>query len=127
MSYSDNISRLTRLTSILLKLKANAYISIEKLSENFEVSKRTIYRDIISLEKAGVPIVQYEGKGIGIAEGYNLPPIMLTETEANALIFGEKLISKTKDESLIKEFTNATDKIKSVLRDSQKENKNTSP
>lgn len=54
-------------------------------------------------------------------EGYRLPPIMFTEEEANALIFGEKMIAKTKDESLIKEFIKATDKMKSVLRSSEKE------
>jgi len=54
-------------------------------------------------------------------EGYNIPPVMFTEEEANAIIFGEKLIDKTKDDSLIKAFKNATDKIKSVLRNSEKE------
>ncbi|HBH23294.1 MAG TPA: DNA-binding transcriptional regulator [Cytophagales bacterium] len=121
MAYSDNISRLSRLTAILLKLQTNTSVSVERLSEYFEVSKRTIYRDLASLEQAGVPIIHIEGKGYGLMEGYRLPPIMFTEEEANALIFGEKLIAKTKDESLIKEFNKATDKIKSVLRNSEKE------
>lgn len=121
MAYSDNISRLSRLTSILLKLQANSFVNVEKLANQFEVSKRTIYRDLKSLEKSGVPIIQIEGKGYGLMEGYNLPPVMFTEAEANALIFGEKLISKTKDESLIREFRNATEKIKSVLPSPEKE------
>ena len=62
-----------------------------------------------------------EGKGYGIMDGYLVPPVMFTEAEANAIIFGEKLIAKTKDESLIKEFNTAIDKIKSVLRNSEKE------
>lgn len=121
MAYSDNISRLSRLTAILLKLQASTSISIEELAEHFEVSKRTVYRDLTSLEQAGVPIIQIKGKDYGLMEGYRLPPIMFTEEEANALIFGEKLIAKTKDESLINEFIKATDKIKSVLRNSEKE------
>jgi len=121
MAYTDNISRLSRLTAILLKLQPKTTISVEQLSKNFEVSKRTIYRDFASLEQAGVPIIQIEGKGFGLMEGYRLPPIMFTEEEANALIFGEKMIAKTKDESLISEFIKATDKIKSVLRNSEKE------
>lgn len=124
MAYTDNISRLSRLTAILLKLQAKTYVSVEKLSEYFEVSKRTIYRDFASLEQAGVPIIQIEGKGYGLIEGYRLPPIMFTEEEANALIFGEKMIAKTKDKSLINEFNKATDKIKSVLRNSEKEKAN---
>ncbi|SEJ82936.1 WYL domain-containing protein [Cyclobacterium xiamenense] len=46
---------------------------------------------------------------------------MFTEKEANALIFGEKMIAKTKDQSLIYEFIKATDKIKAVLRTSERE------
>ncbi len=104
-----------------MKLQAKTSVSVEKLAKHFEVSKRTIYRDLASLEQAGVPVIQIEGKGFGLMDGYRLPPIMFTEEEANALIFGEKMIAKTKDESLIKEFTKATDKIKSVLRSSEKE------
>ena len=121
MAYSDNISRLSRLTAILLKLQAKPHVSVHQLAEQFNVSKRTIYRDLSALEQAGVPIMHIEGKGFGLMEGYRLPPIMFTEEEANALIFGEKMIAKTKDESLIKAFCSATDKIKSVLRESEKE------
>lgn len=121
MAYSDNISRLSRLTSILIKLQSKSFVSVYHLAEQFEVSKRTIYRDIISLEQAGIPVIPVEGKGYTLMEGYSIPPVMFTESEANALIFGEKLIAKTKDESLINEFTKAIDKIKSVLRESEKE------
>lgn len=121
MAYSDNISRLSRLTSILLKLQSKPYVSVQQLVEQFGVSKRTIYRDLTALEQAGVPIVPIEGKGFSLMEGYNIPPVMFTESEANALIFGEKMIAKTKDESLIQEFSKAIDKIKSVLRSSEKE------
>lgn len=121
MAYSDNISRLSRLTSILLKLQSKPYVSVKQLVGEFGVSKRTIYRDLTALEQAGVPIVPIEGKGFSLMEGYNIPPVMFTESEANALIFGEKMIGKTKDESLIQEFSKAIDKIKSVLRSSEKE------
>lgn len=121
MAYSDNISRLSRLTAILLKLQSMPVVSVEQLGEQFTVSKRTIYRDLISLEQAGVPIISEEGKGYSLMAGYNIPPVMFTESEANALIFGEKLIAKTKDESLINAFNKATEKIKFVLRDSEKE------
>ncbi len=121
MAYTDNLSRLPRLTAILLKLQAQSAVSVLRLAEHFGVSKRTIYRDLAALEQAGVPIVSIEGKGYGLMEGYRLPPISFTEEEANALIFGEQLIAKTKDSSLIQAFNQATDKIKSVLRHSEKE------
>lgn len=121
MTYSNNINRLSRLTAILIKLQAKPFISVLHLSQEFGVSKRTIYRDLESLEQAGVPLTLIEGKGYSLMNGYNIPPVMFTESEANALIFGEKLIAKTKDESLIYEFNKAIDKIKSVLRSSEKE------
>ncbi len=121
MAYSDNISRLSRLTSILIKLQSRPFVAVPKLAEQFKVSKRTIYRDLSSLEQAGIPIVAIEGKGFSLMEGFNIPPVMFTEAEANALIFGEKLIAKTKDASLIAEFKKASDKIRSVLKNSDKE------
>ena len=124
MAYSDKLSRLSRLTSILLKLQAKSCISVVRLSEEFQVSPRTIYRDILSLGQSGVPVVSVEGKGYALMEGYTIPPVMLTESEANALIIAEKMISKTKDESLIVEFNKAIDKIKSVLRSTEKQKSN---
>ncbi len=121
MSYSSNISRLSRLTSILLKLQSKSAVKVQQLANSFGVSKRTIYRDLTALEQAGVPVVPLEGEGYKLMEGYVIPPVMLTESEANALVFGKKLIDKTKDESLIREFNTAIDKIKSVLRTSEKE------
>ncbi|NHF58525.1 YafY family transcriptional regulator [Flavobacteriaceae bacterium TP-CH-4] len=121
MSYSSNISRLSRLTSILLKLQSRPAVKVQQLANSFGVSKRTIYRDLTALEQVGVPIVSLEGEGYTLMEGYVIPPVMFTESEANALIFGKKMIDKTKDESLIREFNSAIDKIKAVLRTSEKE------
>ncbi|MEM8886927.1 MAG: HTH domain-containing protein, partial [Bacteroidota bacterium] len=121
MAYTDNISRLSRLTAILLKLQTRPFVSVQALSDEFEVSTRTIYRDLTSLEQAGVPLVSEEGRGYSLMSGYNVPPVMFTEQEANALIIAEKFIAKSKDQSLIREFNKAIDKIKSVLEDNEKE------
>ena len=115
MAYSDNISRLSRLTAILVKLQSGRYVSAGELAKQFEVSKRTIYRDLKSLEEAGIPLSVEEGKGFSLVDGFNLPPVMFTEAEANALIFGEKMIDRTRDSSLILEFRKAADKVRSVL------------
>ena len=104
-----------------MKLQSQPHVPVEQLAEQFDVSKRTIYRDLKALERAGIPILFTEGKGYGLMEGYNLPPVMFTEAEANAIVFGERLISKTNDESLIREFRQATEKIKAILDNSEKE------
>ncbi len=118
---SDKIPRLSRLTSILVKLQSRPYVSVKHLSAEFGTSVRTIYRDLSALEEGGVPITTVEGKGYTLVDGFSVPPVMFTESEANAVVLAEKMVAQTKDESLIIEFNKAADKIKAVLRSKQKE------
>lgn len=113
--------RLSRLTAIITLLQSKRIVTATELAEKYQVSTRTIYRDIRTLENSGVPLRTIEGKGYTLAEGYQLPAVMFTESEANALITAEQLILKNKDQSLVSEYVNATTKIKSVLRNSQRE------
>lgn len=112
----DDIKRISRLTAILTQLQTKRSLTAASLSEKFGVSTRTIYRDIKALEKAGVPILTEEGKGYTLMEGYKIPPIMFTEKQANALILAEQLVLKNKDASFVKDYSEAIDKIKSILR-----------
>ncbi|MEO9512556.1 MAG: YafY family protein [Flavobacteriaceae bacterium] len=113
--------RLARLTAILTQLQASSLITAKMLAEKHGVSIRTIYRDIRTLEKSGVPVITEEGKGYSMMEGYKLPPVMFTEDEANALITAEQLILKNKDTSLVQHYSEAILKIKALLKGSQKE------
>lgn len=122
---NDNeTSRLSRLTAILLQLQSNRLVTATKLAEKFEVSVRTIYRDIRTLEQSGVPIITEEGKGYSLMEGYRIPPVTFSEREANALITAEQFVLKNKDLSFIRDYTDAITKIKAVLRDSTKDGAN---
>ncbi len=120
----DDIKRISRLTAILIQLQGNRILTAASLSAKFGVSKRTIYRDIKALEKAGVPILTEEGKGYMLMEGYKMPPVMFTEKQANALILAEQLVLKNKDASFVQDYSEAIDKIKSVLRYSVKDKAN---
>jgi predicted DNA-binding transcriptional regulator YafY len=120
----DDIRRISRLTAILTQLQTKRRLTATSLSEKFGVSRRTIYRDIKALEKAGVPILTVEGKGYTLMEGYRIPPIMLTEKQANALILAEQLVLKNKDASFVKDYSEAIDKIKSILRYTTKDKAN---
>ncbi|MEM9648502.1 MAG: YafY family protein [Bacteroidota bacterium] len=113
--------RLSRLTAILTQLQSSRIVTAKMLAEKHNVSIRTIYRDIRTLEKSGVPVVTEEGKGYSMMEGYQLPPVMFTEHEANALITAEQLVIKNKDESFVQHYTEAILKIKALLKGSQKE------
>lgn len=113
--------RLTRLAAILTQLQSKRIVTARDIAEKHDISIRTVYRDIRTLEQSGVPIVTEEGKGYSIIEGYSLPPVMFSEEEANALITAEKIINKNKDGSLVKHYTNAIEKLKAVMRSNQKE------
>lgn len=113
--------RLSRLTAIVTQLQSKRIVTAKYLAEKHNVSIRTIYRDIRTLENSGIPIITEEGKGYTLMDGYQLPPVMFTENEANALITAEQIILKNKDESFIENYSNAITKIKSILILSQKE------
>lgn len=123
MDYSE-VSRLSRLTAILVQFQTKRIITATELSEKFQVSKRTIYRDVKALENAGIPILTEEGKGYTLMEGYNLPPVMFSEKQANALILAEQLVLNSKDASFVKDYSEAIDKIKSILKFSIKDKAN---
>ena len=120
----NDTKRLSRLTAILTQLQTKRLTTATSLADKFEVSIRTIYRDIRALEQAGVPILTEEGKGYTLMEGYKIPPVMFSESQANALILAEQLVLKNKDTSFIKDYTEAIDKIKAVLRPSEKDKAN---
>jgi predicted DNA-binding transcriptional regulator YafY len=122
---SDNdTKRLSRLTAILTQLQTKRLLTATGLADRFSVSVRTIYRDIKALEQAGVPIITEDGKGYTLMEGYRVPPVMFTEKQANALILAEQLVQKSKDASFIKDYSEAIEKIKAVLKHSQKDKAN---
>ncbi|KQC01660.1 YafY family protein [Pedobacter sp. Hv1] len=121
---SNDTKRLSRLTAILTQLQTKRLLTATELAKKFSVSIRTIYRDMKALEQANIPIITEEGKGYTLMEGYRIPPVMFTESEANALITAEQLVLKNKDSSFVKEYTAAINKIKSVLQYGTKDKAN---
>lgn len=84
--------KLDRLVSIITVLLRRERVQARELAELFEVSVRTILRDIEAINLSGIPIVTYQGAGggIGIAEGYKLDRSVLTGDEMATLIMGLK-------------------------------------
>ena len=123
MDYSET-NRLSRLTAILIQLQTKRIVTASELANKFSISKRTIYRDIKALEQSGVPVLTEEGKGYTLMDGYKISPIMFTEKQANALILAEQLVLKNKDASFVKDYSEAIDKIKSILRYTAKDKAN---
>jgi len=109
------MNRLDRLTAILIHLQTKRVVRAQELADRFTISLRTVYRDIRSLEEAGVPVGAEAGVGYFLTD-YHLPPVMFTNAEASALVFGGKLVEKWGDESVQTAFESALFKIKSVLK-----------
>lgn len=115
------MNRIDRLTAILIHLQTKRIVKAEELSGRFEISLRTVYRDVKALMEAGVPIGSEAGKGYFIVDGYHLPPVMFNQEEASALLTAGKLVEKMTDDSIRKAYESALLKIKSVLNNSEKD------
>lgn len=115
------MNRIDRLTAILVQLQGKKVVTAAEVAERFGISLRTVYRDVKALQEAGVPIGAEAGTGYYIVEGYHLPPVMFDREEAAALLTGEKLMEQFTDPSSRKQFSNAMQKIRAVLRGSEKD------
>lgn len=117
----DTVNRFDRIVAILVQLQSKRIVKAQELADRFQVSLRTIYRDIRTLEASGVPIISEAGIGYSIMEGYRLPPIMFTREEAGSFVAAEKLMQKFVDKSLGNYHQSAMFKVKSVLRGREKD------
>lgn len=115
------MNRFDRVTSLLLMLQTRSVVTARFLSEHFDVSERTIYRDIRTLENAGVPIGAEAGVGYFLEQGYRLPPVSFTLDEAAALLLGEKLLVASLDADSLADFKQALNKIRAVIDRSDKD------
>lgn len=89
--------KLERLLSIIILLLNRRMVQAKELAERFEVSVRTIYRDIEAINGAGIPIVTYQGTngGIGLVEGYRLDHNVLTNDELADIVTALRSLSTT--------------------------------
>lgn len=114
------MNRIERISAILIQLQSKKYVKAQDIADRFDISLRTVYRDIKALEATGVPIIGESGIGYSLVDGYKLPPIQFTLPEATAFITAEKLIDKLTDSSMSKDYKSALYKVKSVLKNNDK-------
>lgn len=115
------MNRIDRLFGIVTLLQTRKYVPAEKIAEKFRISIRTVYRDIKAICEQGIPVSFEQYKGYFIVQGFFLPPVSFTSDEANALILMERMVQGFTDKSISKHYANALNKVKSVLRTTQKE------
>ena len=115
------MNRIDRLFGILTLLQSKKFVPAEKIADKFKMSIRTVYRDIKALGEAGIPISFEQQKGYFVVQGYFLPPVSFTNEEASAFLLMETMVGAFADRSIQKHYTTGMNKVKAVLRSSQKE------
>lgn len=116
----ENIKKFERIVHLFFLLQSRSALPIQELTEKFQVTKRTIYRDLSLLERAGVPIVHSSGSGYSIVDGFRLPPARLTQAEVRSVMIAEKIMLHHETESVRKNFERVLTKIKGSFQGHQK-------
>jgi predicted DNA-binding transcriptional regulator YafY len=106
--------RIDRMLSIVITLLQKEKISARELAGKFDVSVRTVYRDIEAINRAGIPITTSAGSsgGIGLMDTFKLDRRLLTMEDFIYILSSLKGINETMDN---KEIESAIDKISSLL------------
>lgn len=107
--------RADRLFQIVQLLRAKPVVTAAELAERLEVSLRTIYRDTADLSASGVPLRAEAGIGYALERGFDLPPLMFTREELEALTVGARLVQGFGDAPLKRASEAALAKIDQVL------------
>jgi predicted DNA-binding transcriptional regulator YafY len=110
------MTRTERLLKLLQVLRSYRYpVSGQRLAERLDVSLRTIYRDIATLQAQGAQIEGEAGVGYVLKPGFFLPPLMFSQTEIEALLLGIQWVSQYGDKPLTQSAMDVASKITHVL------------
>jgi predicted DNA-binding transcriptional regulator YafY len=110
--------RSDRLFDIIQRLRtARRPLTAAALAEDLEVTVRTVYRDIATLQARRVPIEGAAGIGYLMRRGFDLPPLMFTVEEIEAIAVGARLVARTGDLGLQDAAESVLSKVTVVLPD----------
>ena len=107
--------RADRLFQIIQILRRGQLTTARALADELEVSSRTIYRDIADLIGSGVPVDGAAGAGYLLRDGYDLPPLMFSPIELEALVLGARIVSSWADAELGRAAKDVLAKVEAVL------------
>ncbi len=95
--------------------RERAPVTAGRIADELEVTQRTVYRDVASLMANGVPVRGEAGVGYVLGDGFDLPPLMFTADELEAVILGARLVQVQGDSELAAAACDAVAKIGAVL------------
>jgi predicted DNA-binding transcriptional regulator YafY len=111
------VRRADRLFLIVQALRGRRAVPARRLAELLGVSLRTVYRDVIDLQLSGVAIEGAAGLGYTLRRGGDVPPLMFTRDEIEAVVVGVRLTDAFAGERLSRAARQALVKIEAVLPD----------
>lgn len=112
--------RLIRIVQALREAAPGA-VTAHEMGHRFEVSERTIYRDIAHLIGSGAPIDGEAGVGYVLRPGFDLPPLTFSFEQLDALALGARLVKATGDKDLASAANEALAKIEHALPESHRQ------
>src|SRR6202012_2077835 len=115
------MNRIDRISAILIQLQSRRVVKAADIADRFNISLRTVYRDVKTLEEAGIPLIGEAGVGYSIMDGYRLPPVMITREEATAFLTAEKFVEKLTDAATSANHRSAMYKIRAILKTTEKD------
>lgn len=116
------MSRAQRLLDLIQILRTHKYaVTGATLANELDVSLRTIYRDVVTLQDLGAQINGEAGIGYTLQSGFVLPPLMFSQEEIEALVLGSKWVANQNDATIASAAQNALSKIATVLPDKLRE------
>jgi predicted DNA-binding transcriptional regulator YafY len=107
--------RADRLFQIVQLIRGRRLTTAQWLAQRLEVSERTVYRDVADLQYQGVPIEGAAGVGYRLGKGFELPPLIFTPQEAQALVVMTRLAQQWLDPALARASESALSRVLSVL------------
>jgi len=122
------LRRADRLFDIIRILRAASQpVTAAAIADELEVTVRTVYRDVATLQARRIPIEGAAGVGYVLRRGYELPPLMFTEDEAEAIAVGVRLLARTGDPGLQKAAKSVLSKVTLVVPDPLRDYLTTAP
>ena len=108
--------RADRLFDILQILRvAKAPVTAAAIAERLEVAARTVYRDVATLQARRIPIEGARGISYVLRRGFDLPPLMFTDDEVDAITVGARLVRRLRDPGLRRAADSVLAKVTTVL------------
>jgi predicted DNA-binding transcriptional regulator YafY len=117
----NHMRRADRLFQIVQHLRGRRLTTAAQLARWLEVSERTVYRDIRDLSISGIPVEGEAGVGYRLKAGFDLPPIMFSMEEVEALVAGARMVEVWGGPELARHVRSAISKIALALPKARRE------